>query len=160
MFKNKGVVIGTVIVIVILIVGSLLFLFPKSETTTQIPANSSNNIKKLTPFDIGLILTPRSDGKAINMKITKLKGIVSVEYDVSYDAEVTDEGETAVVPRGVSGSPVKITAGESEIERDLDLGTCSKNVCKYDKVVSDVTFTLRINFKDGTIGGVETKIKL
>lgn len=158
---SKPVIIAVAAVVLLAVgVAALLVFFPKNSDTVTKSTNSSANVKKLSPEDIGLNLTVRPDKKGIVMKITKLAGISSVEYDVSYDAKVNDEGQDAVVPRGVSGSPIQVKAGDSEISRDLDLGTCSKNVCKYDNVVSDVTFTIRVNYANGEIGGVETKISL
>lgn len=157
--KNKLVVIAVVVVLLVVGVGGFVFLQSRN-TASQAPIEEGlDQVTKMKPEDIGLVLTPKSDGKIINLKATKLDGVKSIEYDVSYDAEVTDEGETLVVPRGVAGSPLEVD-GESEISRDLDLGTCSRNVCKYDKVVSDVTFTIRVNFTNGTVGGIEAKVKI
>ena len=158
-FKNKLLLAAVAVVIVL--VGILIYIFmPKEDTSSPFPPESSQNVKQLTPDDIGLILTPIKGGKAITMEITKLDGISSIEYDVSYDARVTDEGEEIVVPRGVAGSAIQIKAGESSVKRDLDLGTCSRNVCKYDQVESDIKFVIRINFTNGEVGSVEDKISL
>lgn len=158
--KNKLVVIAVVVVLLVAGIGGFVFFQSKKGAASQAPIEEGlGAVTKMKPSDIGLVLTPKSDGKIINLKATKLDGIESIEYDVSYDAEVTDEGDTLVVPRGVAGSPLEVK-GQSELSRDLDLGTCSRNVCKYDKVVSDVTFTIRVNFKDGTVGAIETKVKI
>lgn len=159
MFKNK--LLLTAIGVVIILAGVLVYVFwPKAAEESLFPEGSSKNIKQMSPEDIGLVLTPIKNGKAIRMEITKLDGISSVEYDVSYDARVTDEGEEIVVPRGVAGSAIQIKPGESSVERDLDLGTCSRNVCKYDQVESDVTFVIRVNFANSEIGSVEAKVSL
>lgn len=157
-FKNK--LLLAAIAVVIVLVGILIYIFIPKEDTSPFPSESLQNIKQLTPDDIGLILTPIKGGKAITMEITKLDGISSIEYDVSYDARVTDEGEEIVVPRGVAGSAIQIKPGESSVKRDLDLGTCSRNVCKYDQVESDIKFVIRINFTNGEVGSVEAKISL
>lgn len=148
--------------VVVVLLGIIGFVFYKSQTSTTSPTNVNlgQNIKKLTAEDIGLTVTVRPDNKGVILKISKLSGISSIEYSLSYDANVTEEGETAVVPRGVEGSQIKVKPGDSTITRNLDLGTCSRNVCKYDDVVSDITVTIRVNFSDGTVGGVETKVKL
>lgn len=156
--RNTYIALAAV-VIVLLGIGSYFFFTSQNNQAKVSPTNSGQEIKKLQPSDIGLKLTVRPDKKGVIMKITKLEGISSLEYSLSYDANVTEEGQTAVVPRGVEGSPIQVKEGDSEITRDLDLGTCSRNVCKYDDVVSDITVTIRVNFKDGSVGGVETKVK-
>lgn len=158
-FKNKLLITAALVVVVL--VGVLAYvLWPKQSEESPFPSGESQNVKQMSTEDIGLILTPIKNGKAIRMEITKLDGISSIEYDVSYDARVTDEGEEIVVPRGVAGSAIQIKPGESSVERDLDLGTCSRNVCKYDQVESDVKFVIRVNFTNGEVGSVEAKVSL
>jgi len=158
---TKPVILGAVVVVVLgLLVGGAFVLFPKNSDTSTNSSDSFKHAKKMKPEDIGLNLTVRPDKKGVLMKITKLDGIASVEYDLSYDAKVTDEGEDAVVPKGVSGSPIEVKSGVKEISRDLELGTCSKNVCKYDNVVSDISVAIRVNFANGEVGEVTTKISL
>lgn len=151
-----------VIVVVLGLVGGGAYYLLKGDSSTPSPYQDAQdqNVKKVTAEEIGLTLTPTANGKQVKMEITKLDGISSIEYDVSYDAEVVEEGETQTVSRGVSGAPLEVTSGESKLSRTLDLGTCSKNVCKYDKVVGEVTFSIRINYTDGTVGGVEEKISV
>lgn len=158
---TKPMIIGiAAIVIIVGLIGAAFVFFPKNSDTTTTNSGSFKQAKKMNPEDIGLNLTVRPDKKGVIMKITKLTGISSVEYDLSYDAKVTDEGEDAVVPKGVSGSPIEIKSADKEIERNLELGTCSKNVCKYDNVVSDISVAVRVNFSNGDVGEVTTKIKL
>jgi len=76
---------------------------------------------------------------------------------LTYDAQVTEDGESATVPRGAVGE-LTIRGGIAQAE--VDLGTCSANVCKYDKVVSDVKVVIKVNFENGEIGAVEDTILL
>ncbi len=154
--KYKLILIG--IVIVVAGVGGY-FIFTRGKPQSKTPAQQEQNVKQLTPSDIGLVLTAKKDGKAVIMRVTKLTGIQSIEYEVSYDAEVTEEGETNNIPRGVVGSPIEIK-GKSEIEREVLLGTCSASVCKYDKVTSAIKFLIKVNFSNGEIGSVEDTISL
>ncbi len=156
MFKNKLVIVSVVIIVILLGVGGI-FLFGQKGSSTKVPTEQSKNIKKLSADDIGLVLASAKGGKALSMRITKLSGISSIEYELSYDAVETTEGETATVPKGVVGSPIQVKA-DSEISRILDLGTCSKNVCRYDKVKSDIKVVIRVNFANGDTGAVETTV--
>lgn len=158
--KNK-LLVGAIIVVVLALVGGGAFYFmSQSKTANETVIEEVENVKALEPEDLGLELESVSDGKIIKLTASKLTGVESIEYEVSYDAEVVEGGgEPFTATRGVTGG-LTIKAGESEVSKDIDLGTCSRNVCKYDKVISDVTFNIRVNYTDGTVGGIETKIKL
>lgn len=162
--KNK---IAVIVVGVLLVVGLavyLLFGTGNNAATNQPGAVSAKPVKAITPEQIGLSLSFRADKKAIIMDITKLDGIASVEYEVTYDANVTADssGDSAsgVTQRGVVGSPIPVKSGDSDIKRTIELGTCSKNVCKYDNVVSDVKFVIKVTYSNGDIGSVEKAISL
>ncbi len=158
---NKKIAIAATIILLFLVVGAGVgfFLLSQDPTSPKNTFNGAQEVKKISASDIGLEIKVRQDKKGLMMTLGKLNGVDSIEYSVSYDAEVEDEGETIIVPRGVEGSPIN-TSGQSTITKNLDLGTCSRNVCKYDKVVSDVTVTIRVNYKDGTVGGLEEKVSL
>lgn len=158
---NKLFLIGAVVIFVLLASGLFFFINSRGQSSeSDLTADQNQNIETMSPGSIGLILTPRADGKAINMKIIKLDGIKTIEYDVSYDANVTDEGQTATVPRGVVGSAIQVKPGDSEVSRDLDLGTCSRNVCKYDDVVGPIKFVLKVTFTNGKVASVEKSVTI
>lgn len=162
--KSKGILVG----VGILIIASIIIffsVFPKGTSTQkQAPEKTKveemQSIKQLSATDIGLTLTLRSDKKAINMVIANLSGIQSIEYEATYDVEVKDGKDTLKVPRGIGPSTIELTSADKQIIRELELGTCSKNVCKYDKVVSDITFLIKVNFQNGDVGSVEQKVQL
>lgn len=80
-----------------------------------------------------ITLTPRNDGHEISLRVSNFGSIPSLEYKLEYLA-----GE---MERGVG--PSKITLkGETSITRNLLLGSCSKNVCKYDENVTQGTITI------------------
>ncbi len=158
MFRNKLVIVSVVIIVILFGVGGY-FMFGQKGSPAKAPVEQGKNIKKLSADDIGLVLASAKGGKALSMRITKLSGVASIEYELSYDAVETTDGETATVPKGVVGSPIQVK-GDSEISRVLDLGTCSKNVCRYDKVKSDIKVVIRVNFANGETGAVETTIPL
>lgn len=161
LLKNKLFLIGVIVVVILIGAGVWFFMGRGGSSGDQAAGDDiSQNVVTVKPEEIGLVLTPRADGKAITMKITKLNGIKSIEYDVSYDANVIDEGETVTVPRGVVGSAILVMPGDSEVSRDLDLGTCSRNVCKYDDVVGPVKFVLKVTYTSGKVASVEKSINI
>ncbi len=153
-FIKKNLAIVIVIVVIILGLGGF-FLWSRGSGGEAIsPQEEAVDIKQVSPEDIGMTVEFRADGNAVILKLTKLDGIKSVEYEASYDAEETNEGETIVVPKGAVGSPIEVD-GETEIEREILLGTCSAAVCRYDKLMSDIKFLVKINYENGEVGSAE-----
>lgn len=157
--KNKILLAALVATFLVAVVGVFLITSSTKKQVSE-PIAEEVQAKSVSPEEIGLDLAPSADSKAIVMKITKLDGISSVEYEVSYDAEVTEEGETNNVPRGAVGSPIEIKDGDSQIKREITLGTCSANKCKYDKVTSAIKFVIKVTYANGDIGSVEKEISL
>ncbi len=153
--KNK-IIVGVIVVIILVIAGAAVFLLPKGSTQNGGEEQQLQNVKQLQPEDIGLTLQLSSDKRNVNMKITKLEGIKSIEYELDYTAIVTEEGETNEVPRGVL-STIDVN-GDSEIDKDVLLGTCSSGTCKYDKVTSDIKLILKLTYENGDVASVETSI--
>lgn len=163
--KNLKIILIAIIVFVILassIAG--YFILIKGKNKIKIPVETSEeetqNVKEISAEDIGLSLNLRADEKAVIMKITNLSGIASFEYEMEYMAEVVESGKTVEVPRGVVSSPVVVKSGEKQISKEILLGTCSKNVCKYDKVVSEIKLVMKVEFENGEIGSVEEIVSL
>ena len=158
--KNQTLVIIVVVVAVLGIVGGY-FLF-KGQGKAPAPAQQGQEkpVKAVKAEDVGLTLVPRADNKAIVMKIAKLGGLSSVEYEVSYDASVTEAGQTNTIPRGAVGSPIQIKPTDTSINREILLGTCSVNVCKYDKVISAIKFVIKVSYSNGDVGSIEQAVSL
>jgi hypothetical protein len=112
---------------------------PEAETT-EIPEQEGKLIE--TPLEERpyVTLVPRADGKEFKMTISRIQNAKTIEYEMVYLA--------SGLSRGVVGS-VKPKAGESRVTRDLLLGTCSRDVCKYDEGVTEGTLTLRFRSAEG-----------
>lgn len=160
--KNLYIIIAVAVVVVLGIIGGgAYYLLSGSSNNSSSSTNfgAGQTAKKLTPSDIGLTLKVRPDGKGIIMTVSKLNNVKTIEYEVSYNALETEEGQEANVPKGVVASPISVN-GQSSITRNLDLGTCSRNVCRFDKVTSPIKFDIKVTYNDGTIGAVETTLNL
>lgn len=81
------------------------------------------------------MLIPRRDGNALNLNLKRTASYDEIAYDLVYNAEGID--------RGVSGE-VNTSKKKGEYDQEILFGSCSKNVCKYDKGVDRGTLTLRI----------------
>src|SRR3989338_11198368 len=105
------------------------------------------------PFSI---LSPRRDGNALVLNIKRTSSYDSISYDLAYTStpdeikvtgsKISDDGEGSSgesIDRGVSGT-IDAKDKKGEYQQEILFGTCSKNVCKYDKGVENGTLTLHI----------------
>lgn len=72
------------------------------------------------------------------------EGTESIEYELSYDADI--DGEK--VPKGVIGT-IEFD-GKEPVKRQITLGTCSSGTCKYDKGIASIKASLKFT---GSYGG-------
>lgn len=136
------------------------FSSPEEKNTESSTGSSKSNPKTETalrelrveekPF---VSLVPRVDGRELQMTISKIpQDVEVVEYEMVYKV-------ASGITQGVPGS-VK-PKGQTKIERDLLLGTCSSGKCRYDEGVEDGSFTLRLRNSDGKlIAKLETPFHL
>lgn len=99
------------------------------------------------------LLIPRRDGNALILNLKRTSSYSEITYELAYTASMdeiavkgkrTDEGENeGVVDRGVVGT-IDTKQKKGEYEQEILFGTCSKNVCKFDKGVENGTLTLHI----------------
>jgi flagellar basal body-associated protein FliL len=163
-FKKKGFLIALVVVLVLLLGGGgFYFISSKNKAPAQDEqADQSDQVLTLSPEEIGLTVEPKSDKKAVKIKIEKAGDIKSIEYQVTYEADSTAEekaeGGDPRVQRGITGdADVKDSSYESDW---LDLGSCSRNVCRYDTGVEKVDVTLKIVKKNGKTYEVQKSVDL
>ncbi len=133
---------------VLIIISGLIFAKKINHSNlktspTAIPEQKTTEILSEKSLDIKL--EPRFDKKAVIITASGLleKGFTEFEYEISYD---TEDGLTQ---GSFSKEPIKVTA--EEFKREILLGTCSKNVCKYDRGVNSVRLTFRLKDKQGNI---------
>lgn len=155
MVKNKFVLIGGAVVLIVLIaVYFLVFGKSKDKTETQIPTTAEEEAITMQPEDIGLTLSASPGNKEVIMKISDVSKFSSFEYEMNYDAVVN--GET--VARGAIGSGE--VDGDTPITRSITIGTCSSGKCKYDSGVTKVSFLIRLNLKTGDTAVVQKDLIL
>ncbi len=158
--KKNQYIIGAVVVVVVLILGGLFFVLSKNGASSQnAPSSQTQNIKQVKPSDIGLKLSLREDKKAVEMEISNLTGINTIQYEADYNADVVDpdSGESSNVPRGVVSSDISV-AGQGSVKKEILLGTCSSGTCKYDKVTSGIKFLIKVVYSNGEVGSVQDSI--
>lgn len=103
------------------------------------------------------ILYPRRDGNALVLNLKRTGSYDGISFELAYTSnpdetvmtgsKIIDDGEggkvTGSIDRGVMGT-IDTKEKKGEYEQEILFGTCSKNVCKYDKGVENGTLTLHI----------------
>lgn len=157
MQQKKMLLIAAIIFVILLLGGGAFFVLSQKHTATQTASNDqmqTQTMPTLAPAAIGMSLAVTRGGKSITMTVNKITDITSMDYEVTYTANNTNNE----VPRGVIGH-IDIKPGDTEKNQEVVLGTCS-DVCHYDKVVSPVKFSLKVTKSDGKIYEVDQSISL
>jgi len=140
--KKKPIFI-IIAVLAVLIIGLLVFKGKKGKGTEVIPTSTPTVALPEIGDEVEIDLKPRADGKAVILTIAQIPlETTSIDYELSYE---TGEG----LPRGVLGT-IHLKEGQEEVERKIDLGTCSTNVCIYDTGVETINLVLKFNSPDGS----------
>lgn len=139
---KKNLTIALIVLLVLgLIGGGVFFIFKNKKPTEEVTTSEPEGVLIETTLDERpyVTLTPRSDGRELTLEISRIKNAQTIEYELVY--------LSAGLSRGVIGS-IDVN-GEKSISRKLLLGTCSRNVCKYDEDITEGTLTLRFRAPDG-----------
>ncbi|MGB9706627.1 MAG: hypothetical protein ACPLXP_00935 [Microgenomates group bacterium] len=146
MKKNLAIAL---IVLVCLLVGGILAAIvlkgQKSSSSTKLTPTPAQITQELSSEELPVVrLIPRADKRELTLEIKNIKNANSIEYELTY----LSKG----LSRGVVGT-IKLN-GETSITRKILLGTCSRNVCKYDEGVTDGKLTLRLRGPEGVIKAI------
>jgi len=144
---KKTNIIALVVFLVLGIIGSLFFLIfknKKSSSSSVRPTPTPQQImEELSAEELPLVwLIPSASKHEVTLEIKNIKNTTSLEYELTYLSKE--------IPRGVVGT-ISLKEGETSITRKILLGTCSRNVCKYDEGVTGGTLTLRLRGPEGLI---------
>ena len=140
-------------VLIILILSAALFTFQK---ITSKPAGPVEEVDLIFDAEGPFAQTfPRKDGNALSLILKRTSSYDSISYELAYTSKAEEVAERggkilegaaslkSVIDRGVVGT-IDTNDRKGEYEQEILFGTCSKNVCKYDKGVENGTLTLHI----------------
>ena len=153
--KNIKLTLGLILLVVIVVTGGV-FVYQKFIS----PESQSDLEEVDLAFDAEgpyALLLPRRDGNALILSLKRTSSYDEISYELAYTSLVdevvvensrsksTDDGEGGgeSIDRGVVGI-INVAQKKGEYEQEILFGTCSKNVCKYDKGVENGTLTLHI----------------
>lgn len=134
----------------LLIVGVIAFFIIKgvmSAPSKQTEVKEESMLDETLPsVDSSITVTVGASKTQENAILITIKGLggkmVSIGYEIQYESEGVSKGVT-------SGSkPIDVT-GQDMFERDIYLGTCSKNVCKPDVGVEKISLVLEFTDING-----------
>jgi len=159
MLKDSKIVMIVGAVVLVLLVGGGLFFLKGKQSAAPVEEETTQNqsIPKLSKDEIGLSMELSPDNKKVKFSIAKAADMKNVDYEITYDADSTEDASVKV-PKGITGAE---DIDGSTYETDfLDLGTCSKNVCKYDTGIENLKLLLKITKKDGKVYQSEDSISV
>jgi hypothetical protein len=143
--KNKALIIGLVLVVLLGVTGFVVYKAVFSNAPKTV-VKEEEVVDVLPPVDASVVVTVAKSKTADNtvaMSATGLAGkMVSVAYELTYDSQGLIKGVN-------SGSKPTDVTGKDTFEREIYLGTCSRNVCKPDVGVTKVSIVLEFTDKDG-----------
>ena len=103
-------------------------------------------VETLPQVDSSVVVDVKKSASKDNTVIMKVTGMASkmatVGYELTYDSQGLIKGVN-------SGSKPNETTNQNEFERDIYLGTCSRNVCKPDVGVTKVSIVMEFTDTNG-----------
>lgn len=125
----------------LVVIGGLMIVKGSNKVRPQAtPAPKNLDLPDVDP-SVVVDLNAAKDNKSVVLSVKNIpEGTEAIEYELSY---LTGEG----LPKGALGE-IKLNS-DTEIERDILLGTCSRNTCTYDTGVTSVKLVLVFNHPDG-----------
>ena len=137
--KNKKNLLFAGLAALLLITGVVVYK-TVSSPPKAVPVEEEK-VEVLPQMDASVVVNvteSRTKANAIVLAVSGLDGkYASVAYEITYDSEGLIKGVN-------SGSKPIEVAGEDGFEREIYLGTCSRNVCKPDTGVTSVSLVLEL----------------
>ncbi len=142
--KNRQIQIAIVIIVAVVGVGAFAMtrIGGRGGEDNESSILPQNEIYPTVPDTVHVDLTSDSKKQEVTLTISGIpKGTEFIEYELSYEAK-------GGLPKGVIGTIEP--DGESTVDRQITLGTCSSGTCVYDKGVNTIKVTLRFDGEKGT----------
>lgn len=144
--KKMSLIIVSTLVVLLLITGFVVY---KALFSTKIQPQKQDDeqvVEVLPEVDASVIVDvvkSTSKDNAVVMKVTGMNSkMESVGYELTYESQGLIKGVN-------SGSKPIETAGKNDFEREIYLGTCSRNVCKPDVGVTKASIVLEFTDTKG-----------
>lgn len=141
--KNK---LPIVVIGLGILLGLTGFLVYRTLSSSSQPQQVDEEVvqEDLEPIDTNIKVDVRTvKANTIVIAVSGMAGkVTSVSYEVTYESQGIIQGVN-------SGSKPIETSGQDSFEREVYLGTCSRNVCRPHPGVSSVTVVLELHNTSG-----------
>lgn len=137
--KTLALILGG-IALLLIITGFVVYktVFSGSPTS-QSQSNDTITPTELPPADASIQVNLTNSTTTANAVVISVKGMASKMSTIAYELTYQSKG----LVKGVnSGSKPLDVAGKDALEREIYLGTCSRNVCTPDVGVTKVSVAL------------------
>lgn len=144
LMKHKMTLLYTALAILVVVTGVVVYkvVAPSAEPA---PVSEEEVVENLPEADASIVVDASFSKVKDNTVVLKVSALGSkyttVGYELTYDSQGLIKGVN-------SGSKPVEVAGQDGFEREVYLGTCSRNVCKPDLGVTKVTVVME--FTDTT----------
>jgi hypothetical protein len=137
MKKKLGIIIGVLVVLL----GVTGFFVYKAIFLQKPPVTVAEEVVETLPqVDASVVVAVKKSSVKADAIVLSVSGMAGktngIEYDVSYETKGQVQGVTSGI------KPIDVT-GKDSFEREIYLGTCSKNVCTPHAGVTKVSIDLR-----------------
>lgn len=141
MKKAFPLIVGAIIIIS-LVVGFLVARNLTGQKSQPVVEEEPQEVLPLADSSILVdVSKSKSQANAILLSVKGLKGkMKTVAYELTYDSQG--------ITQGVSAKPIEVD-GKDAFDRDIYLGTCSRNVCRPHPGVTSVSVTLLFTDQSG-----------
>lgn len=140
--KQKYVYIGLTVLLVL----TGFVVYKAVAPAPEAPPVEEEEIISLPEADPSIVVSAafsKAKANTVILKVSNLKNTYStVGYELTYDSQGLIKGVN-------SGSKPIEVAGQDGFEREVYLGTCSRNVCKPDLGVEKVSVVLEFTDNSG-----------
>ncbi len=138
LMKHKMTLLYTALAILVVVTGVVVYkvVAPSAEPA---PVLEEEVVENLPEADASIVVDASFSKVKDNTVVLKVSALGSkyttVGYELTYDSQGLIKGVN-------SGSKPVEVAGQDGFEREVYLGTCSRNVCKPDLGVTKVTIVM------------------
>lgn len=134
------------IALAVLLVGTGVLVYKTLTKPVEVAPETLEEVVATLPEVDGSVTVNLEKAAKANTVVLTVSGLASkyatVGYEFSYDSVGLIKGVN-------SGNKPLDVAGKEEFDREVYLGTCSKNVCTADAGVKSITVTLVFTTTDG-----------
>lgn len=134
--KNKVTLIYIALAVVLLGTGFVVYKAVSAPKQTQVAEEEQQEILPQVDASVQVTLVKAAKANTVVLKVSAMAGkYASVGYEFSYESKGLIKGVN-------SGSKPLDVSGKDSFEREVYLGTCSKNDCTPDIGVKKISVVL------------------